>query len=324
MLLDSEVKDLGKEGKFVPHDIKLKIQWGKFSTDSDKDLRKLEHELHASAIDHINDRLYHTYAPINIEIQTDYFTEGVRLLGSFGRFSEHGEEEAEVNVTIPNFGAERPAENGKISVILNEKEVEENLKTFIATFLENGKERSRTLDFTSNRRISVGRSKENGLDINDGSISKIHASLVLGQQKELLVADTGSTNGTFVGGHRISYGKAFPIEEGQAVKFGTVEVKIRRVGKLNSGPKEAEVQPTVASAGIVGSDDLNLAQTEAFIPDAAEYTEPKNESTNVKGVSDEKQFDNTIAEESELPVIAESQEEDEPRVDLDGTQDWEI
>ncbi|NNF00444.1 MAG: hypothetical protein HKN25_15605, partial [Pyrinomonadaceae bacterium] len=78
-LLDQEAKDFGKDGKFVPHIIKLKIQWDKFSTDSEDDIELLEHELHSAAIDHINDRLYHTYAPIQIRIKTDYFTEGVQL-----------------------------------------------------------------------------------------------------------------------------------------------------------------------------------------------------------------------------------------------------
>ena len=62
--LDSEVKNLGKDGKFVPHNIKLKMQWNKFSTDSEESLKKLEYELLASAIDHINDNLYHTYKPL--------------------------------------------------------------------------------------------------------------------------------------------------------------------------------------------------------------------------------------------------------------------
>ena len=41
-----------------------------------------------------------------------------------------------------------------------------------------------------------------------------------------MVADTGSTNGTFISGKRIAYGKAFPVADGDKVKFGTVEVSI--------------------------------------------------------------------------------------------------
>lgn len=65
--------------------------------------------------------------------------------------------------------------------------------------------------------------------IDDASVSKIHASLVLNAENQLMVADTGSTNGTFINGQRIAYGKAFMINDGDMVKFGTVEVVFRRV-----------------------------------------------------------------------------------------------
>jgi hypothetical protein len=52
-LLDLEAKDFGAKGKFVPHNIKLKMQWDKFSTDSESALQKLEYELKIAAIDHI-------------------------------------------------------------------------------------------------------------------------------------------------------------------------------------------------------------------------------------------------------------------------------
>jgi len=73
-LLDTEVKDLGAKGKFVPHNIKLKMQWDKFSTDSEEAITRLENELKIATIDHINDNRYHTYAPIHLEITPDYFT----------------------------------------------------------------------------------------------------------------------------------------------------------------------------------------------------------------------------------------------------------
>ena len=44
-LLDAEVKDSGEQGKFVPHNLKLKMQWDKFSTDSEAGLGKLREEM---------------------------------------------------------------------------------------------------------------------------------------------------------------------------------------------------------------------------------------------------------------------------------------
>src|SRR5437879_4046409 len=58
-LLDAEAKDVPGKGTVVPHNIKLKMQWDKFSTDADDALAKLEYELLIAAADHINDSLYY-------------------------------------------------------------------------------------------------------------------------------------------------------------------------------------------------------------------------------------------------------------------------
>ncbi|MDQ3710890.1 MAG: FHA domain-containing protein [Acidobacteriota bacterium] len=223
-LLDAEAKDTGDNKKFVPHNIKLKTQWDKFSTDSESALKKLEDELLIAAIDHINDKRYHTFAPINFEIKPDYFTEGVKLSASFDYFGNEEKREAAINVRVPDLK----------NVLLNpppeipaapEKEV------FIAEFTVKDTLRKKQLAFASRERLSVGRTKENDLWLDDASVSKIHAALVLNSENQLMVADTGSTNGTFINDQRIAYGKATPIKDGDKLKFGTVEVALNRIIK---------------------------------------------------------------------------------------------
>lgn len=220
-LLDMEAKTLGKKGTFVPHNLKLKIQWDKFSLDSESATQTLENELLTAIIDHINDKRYHTYAPLKLQIKPDYFTEGVRLLASFDKFAEESGEAA-INVTVPNLKniVIPPAPEVKIE---KEKEI------VTAEFSLNDKPKRIELAFATGARLNVGRTKENSLTIEDGSISKIHATLFINSQKQLMVADTGSTNGTFVGDKRIAYGKAFPVENGDKVKFGTIEVTLKYV-----------------------------------------------------------------------------------------------
>ena len=223
-LLDAEAKDTGDNKKFVPHNIKLKTQWDKFSTDSESALKKLEDELLIAAIDHINDKRYHTFAPINFEIKPDYFTEGVKLSASFDYFGNAEKREAAINVRVPDLK----------NVLLNpppeipaapEKEV------FTAEFTVKDTLRKKQLAFASRERLSVGRTKENDLWLDDASVSKIHAALVLNSENQLMVADTGSTNGTFINDQRIAYGKATPIKDGDKLKFGTVEVALNRIIK---------------------------------------------------------------------------------------------
>ncbi len=235
ILLDAEVQDLGAKGKFVPHHIQLLMQWDKFSIDAEDALKKLEYELLTAAIDHINDQRYHTYAPLRLEIKNDYFTEGVKFLASFGNFAGGDGREAAVNVTVPDLK----------NIILNpveEKISEPEKEIFTTEFSVNNQPRKTKLAFSEKERKSVGRTKENDLIIDDASISKIHAALILNSDRQLMVADTGSTNGTFINGERIAYGRAFVIKDGDKLRFGTVEVALEQfVNKAESSIFEEEI-----------------------------------------------------------------------------------
>jgi pSer/pThr/pTyr-binding forkhead associated (FHA) protein len=76
------------------------------------------------------------------------------------------------------------------------------------------------------KRLSVGRTKENDISIDHTSVSKMHASLLLNSDSKLVVADTGSTNGTYLNGERIAYGKAIEIFTGDKLKFGAVDAEL--------------------------------------------------------------------------------------------------
>lgn len=220
-LLDSEVRDLGEKGKFVPHNLKLKMQWDKFSTDAEKALKSLKDELLIAAIDHINDNRYQTYEPLNLEVKPDYFTEGVKLIASFDKIGKE-ENEAVLNVTVPEIKV------GDFVPQIPAAEIEPQKETFIFNFVVDGKPKEAKLEFMQGKRRSVGRNKQNDLMIDDTSVSKIHAALILTRENQFQIADTGSTNGTFVNDQRIAYGKAVTIHETDKIKIGTVEISVRK------------------------------------------------------------------------------------------------
>jgi len=232
-LLDAEARNIPGKGQVVPHNIKLKIQWDKFSTDSESSLKALETELLTAAVDHINDSLYYTYAPLNLEVKPDYFTEGVKLLVSFDKFDEDAE--AEINVTVPSvqLGGVVPPETAASATLPGEF-------TVVASFTIAGNPKESKIKCRAGGRVSVGRTGENGLVLDDISVSKFHAALVLGESGELSVADTGSTNGTFVNGERIAYGKSVAVRADETVKFGTVDVKFLM---LQQPPETIEAEP---------------------------------------------------------------------------------
>ena len=207
VLMESENKEVENGRKFVPHNIKLKMQWDKFSTDSEESLKALENELLIAAVDFINDHRYYTYAPLRVEVKPDYFTTGVKLFVSY----DSTEDEAELNVTVPGMNL------GDLDIPV-EPNASPASRTLTARFLE----QTKTFELLPGRRISVGRTKENEIALDDPSVSKFHASVMLNAEGRIVVADTGSTNGTFVDSERIAYGKAMTVN--RSVKFGTIEV----------------------------------------------------------------------------------------------------
>ena len=244
-LLDAEVRQDTPGCKFVPNNIKLKMQWDKFSTDSENGLRKLEAEMLSAVVDHINDKRYFTHAPLALEIKPDYFTPGVRLLVSFDKFADD-DHEAAVNL-MPGEAVPDTAESAETMSAPSAE------RSFVAAYSLNGVDKTRRLTFFDKTRVSVGRTKENGLFIDDPSISKLHASLTVNGDGNLVVADTGSTNGTFIGDQRIAYGKTAIIGADGIVKFGSVEVRFK---------SEQIPQPTAPVEG---------EKTEAFEPSQLEF-----------------------------------------------------
>jgi pSer/pThr/pTyr-binding forkhead associated (FHA) protein len=271
-MMDAEVRENGDKLKYVPHNIKLKMQWDKFSTDSADALRKLENEFLIAAVDHINDRHYFTYAPLAIEVKPDYFTSGVKLFLSFDRLEGDGND-AEVDVTLdPSM----PEDVASVPVPI----VEKRSGKLTLSFMASGKPITREFALEEGTRLSVGRTKENNIAIDDQSISKAHASLLLNKEGSLIVADTGSTNGTFVRGERIAYGKAIVIAPGDPLMFGLVKVDLKfEVKQTEPAPTEAFKVGEFEFASRKSEQNVQVpAPTMAAIPIKHETVAPVAES----------------------------------------------
>ena len=218
-LIDERARDEGRKGRFAPHLMKLKVEWGTHSEAPPEIIQELEHEVLAAAIDHINDCRYRTFAPVAIETEVDIFTTGVSVDPTFGEFEEELRQQDEER--------RRAAELGSAHIPKGDIHAHEVKVTARVTMANHTREL--LLVFRpGGKRLSVGRGKDNELCLNDGSVSKIHAALVMNREGTLLVSDTGSTNGTYINGRRIAYGEARQIEDGDVVGFGDVEVRLQK------------------------------------------------------------------------------------------------
>src|SRR5712675_2352017 len=87
-LIDSRVRDEKGQGRIAPHHLRLKIEWGTHSETPPEVTKRLETEILAAAIDHINDNRYRTMAPVKIETEVDIFTKGISVDPTFGELEE--------------------------------------------------------------------------------------------------------------------------------------------------------------------------------------------------------------------------------------------
>jgi len=216
-LIDERVRDEGQKGRIAPHHLLLKVEWGTHSEAPPEILNDLKNEVLAAAIDHINDHRYRTLGPVTVEAEVDIFTSGISVDPTFGEFEEDLRRKDEqrrakkAGVAIPTVAPSMP----DVAVIARITQ-------------QNGTREVPLMFKRGGRRLNVGRASDNELTLNDGSVSKIHAALLMTTEGTLLVADTGSTNGTYLNGRRIAYGESRPIEDGDVVGFGDVEVRLRK------------------------------------------------------------------------------------------------
>ena len=214
-LIDERVREEKGRERIAPHHLKLKVEWGTHSETPPEVTQRLEAEILAAAIDHINDNRYRTLAPVKIETEVDIFTTGISVDPTFGEFEDELKQEdlerkVGKQIKAPHQEKSEVPINARVTLPEGSRDVE-------LSFVAGG------------RRLNVGRGTDNNLYLNHSSVSKIHAALKMDKLGTLLVADTGSTNGTHINGVRIPYGEARPIADGDVVAFGEVEVRFRRV-----------------------------------------------------------------------------------------------
>jgi len=73
---------------------------------------------------------------------------------------------------------------------------------------------------------AIGRSERNDVRLDDGSVSALHATLML-KQGTWYVVDLQSANGTYVDGYRVAGERALP--DGATLRIGDVAMRFRRL-----------------------------------------------------------------------------------------------
>ena len=118
--------------------------------------------------------------------------------------------------------------------------------------------------------LLVGRSDDNGVVLDDVSVARRHARIVI-ESGNLLVEDLGSANGTFIDGHRIPPHSPNLVEPNQTLRFGNVEARF--VPPVSAGAQPEAGGPPVPPVAAAVVPPL-VAAAAAFTPTPAAGREP--------------------------------------------------
>ena len=122
---------------------------------------------------------------------------------------------------------------------------------------------AKTIDLTSNL-LTIGRTEENAICIQDDNVSKRHGILVR-DEDDYQLHDFNSTNGTFVDGKRIM---AVKLQHGASIRLGSVELRYESTpAKLGSSP--GLVAPLGAKAGLQPPMSKEAGMSKRLKPDLA-------------------------------------------------------
>jgi pSer/pThr/pTyr-binding forkhead associated (FHA) protein len=94
--------------------------------------------------------------------------------------------------------------------------------------IEEGKEPGRIYEIRKES-LSIGRSRESDIFLEDLAVSRLHASLISLGNNNYALRDEGSANGTKVNGQQVNKYQPYPLQEGDKIQLGqTVLVFARR------------------------------------------------------------------------------------------------
>jgi len=85
-------------------------------------------------------------------------------------------------------------------------------------------------------KTTIGRVEDNTFQISEPSVSSHHCEVML-RGTEVVVRDLNSTNGTYIGGEKVSEGVLKP---GQTLRLGQIELRLENGGTTGASKKPAE------------------------------------------------------------------------------------
>ena len=189
--------------RLAPNRIRVGFTYERATQMSDEYLDALAKELKGAAYEFITNRRYTTLAPLEVKAASDLFTKSTVIRAQF-----EGEAEAAAGATDPSSTPHAARKEKQLR-------------------LQDGAGRSYNLTVKADAApATIGRTAGSALRLDDASVSRLHCSLSLKANGQIIVADLGSANGTTVNGQPLTATEARPLNEGDVLGVGDLRLTL--------------------------------------------------------------------------------------------------
>jgi FHA domain/Protein of unknown function (DUF3662) len=194
--------------RVAPNHIRVGFTYERATQMSDAYLDALAKELKGAAYEFITNRRYTTLAPLNVEAASDLFAKSIVIKTQFD-----GDPEPPAGATHQTAAASQAARNER-SLLLQ----------------ASGGRSFRIALKASAAPATIGRTVGNAVQLDHQSVSRMHCSLTLRANGQLVIADLGSANGTTVNGQLLAATEARPLNQGDVIGVGDLRLTVAEVG----------------------------------------------------------------------------------------------
>ena len=205
-LIESSLREDKTGAKRVaPNRFRVLFTYEDSSRLDQKYLQALALELKATIYEYINNRRYETTGPVEVETGHDVFAKSITVKAAFDE----------------SMDAPRPGGAGSPQ---GEQATNQGSRTIT---LQSAEGESYRFELKAGGAPScIGRAAGTALRIEDSSISRLHCSLALRSNREIVVSDLGSANGTCVNENMLGPSEARSVRPGDVIGIGDVKLTV--------------------------------------------------------------------------------------------------
>lgn len=196
--------------RVAPNRYKVLFTYEQTSRLNSQYIELLGKELKAAIFEFINNRRYETRGPIEVETGSDLFAKVTVIRPTF-----EGESDAAKLIEPPRATASPsgPSAGRPPGVRIMS--------------LNNADGRSFRLELKPDSAPAyIGRASTNAVRIDDSSISRLHASIAQRSNGEIVIADLGSSNGTYVNDRLLAANEARTLNRGDVIGVGEFKLTV--------------------------------------------------------------------------------------------------